>query len=117
MEFKEQKPIYLQIADRICEEVLLGQYPVGERLPSVREYAALVEVNVNTVVRTYDWLSQKEVIYNKRGLGYFVADAATDIIRSLHRDEFFNKQLPDIFRTMRNLGITMDEVIQQYEAQ
>ena len=45
MNFKESKPIYLQIADRICDEVLFGQYREEERIPSVREYAAVVEVH------------------------------------------------------------------------
>ena len=48
MNFKESKAIYLQIADRICDEILLGQYQEEERIPSVREYAAMVEVNANT---------------------------------------------------------------------
>ena len=71
MNFKESKAIYLQIADRICDEVLLGQYREEERIPSVREYAAVVEVNANTVMRSYDYLQSQEVIYNKRGIGYF----------------------------------------------
>ena len=68
MNFKESKAIYLQIADRICDEVLLGQYREEERIPSVREYAAVVEVNANTVMRSYDYLQSQEVIYNKRGI-------------------------------------------------
>ena len=71
MKFKESKSIYLQIADRICDEILQGQYMEEERIPSVREYAATVEVNANTVVRTYDYLQGQEIIYNKRGIGYF----------------------------------------------
>ena len=65
MQFKDHKPIFLQIAERICDEILGGKYPEGERLPSVREYAAEVEVNVNTVVRSFEWLSQKGIIFNK----------------------------------------------------
>ena len=56
MIFKESKPIYLQIADRICDEILQGTYGEGERIPSVREYAALVEVNANTAMRAFDFL-------------------------------------------------------------
>lgn len=55
MKFKESKSIYLQIADRINDEILQGQYAEEGRIPSVREYAATVEVNANTVVRTYDF--------------------------------------------------------------
>ena len=84
MNFKESKAIYLQIADRICDEVLLGQYREEERIPSVREYAAVVEVNANTVMRSYDYLQSQEVIYNKRGIGYFVASGARALILSLH---------------------------------
>ena len=65
MKFKESKPIYLQIADRICDELLQGLYQEEERIPSVREYAATVEVNANTVVRTFDYLQSQEIIYNK----------------------------------------------------
>ena len=65
MNFKESKAIYLQIADRICDEVLLGQYREEERIPSVREYAAVVEVNANTVMRSYDYLQSQEVIYKQ----------------------------------------------------
>ena len=62
MKFKESKSIYLQIADRINDEILQGQYAEEGRIPSVREYAATVEVNANTVVRTYDYLQGQEII-------------------------------------------------------
>ena len=76
MNFKESKAIYLQIADRICDEILLGQFGEEERIPSVREYAAIVEVNANTVMRSFDYLQSQNIIYNKRGIGYFVAPGA-----------------------------------------
>ena len=76
MNFKDTNPIYLQIAERICDEILQGTYREDDRIPSVREYAAMVEVNANTVVRTFDHLQSLEIIYNKRGLGYFVAKGA-----------------------------------------
>ena len=66
MNFKESKAIYLQIADRICDEILLGQFGEEERIPSVREYAAIVEVNANTVMRSFDYLQSQNIIYNKR---------------------------------------------------
>ena len=59
MNFKESRPIYLQIADRIMDEIMQHAYSEGGRIPSVREYAATVEVNANTVVRSFDWLQQR----------------------------------------------------------
>lgn len=91
MKFKESKSIYLQIADRINDEILQGQYAEEGRIPSVREYAATVEVNANTVVRTYDYLQGQEIIYNKRGIGYFVSAGAKDRIITLRKDIFCMK--------------------------
>ena len=110
MNFKEQNPIYMQIAERICDEILEGRYPEGERLPSVREYAIQVEVNVNTLVRSYDWLSQNDIIFNRRGLGYFVSEGAPEHIREVRRRDFFQHRLPEMLQTMQALGITMQEV-------
>ena len=111
MEFKNNKPIFLQLSEHICDEILQGTYPEGERLPSVREYAAEVEVNANTMVRSYDWLSQKDIIFNKRGMGYFVSEGAREAVLSLRKKEFFEEQVPEFFHTMKALGITMDQVI------
>ena len=110
MTFKVQNPIYMQIAERICDEILSGKYAEGERLPSVREYAIQVEVNVNTLVRSYDWLSQNDIIFNRRGLGYFVSEGAAEHIREARRTEFFQHRLPEMLQTMQSLGITMQEV-------
>ncbi len=110
MDFKSKHPIYLQIAEQICGEILRGAYPEGGRLPSVREYAALVEVNVNTLVRSYDWLSQQSIIFNRRGLGYFVAEGATEHIMQIRRREFLDEWLPELVQRMRTLGISVEEV-------
>ena len=112
MEFKNNKPIFQQIAEHLCDEILGGRYPEGERLPSVREYAAEVEVNVNTLVRSYDWLSQKDIIFNKRGMGYFVSLGAKETIRHSLREAFFQETLPEFVGQMQKLGITVEEVEQ-----
>ena len=76
MEFKDSQAIYLQIADHICEQVLLNKWQPEERIPSVRELAVMLEVNPNTVMRTCELLQQQEIIYNKRGIGYFISNDA-----------------------------------------
>lgn len=110
MQFKDHKPIFLQIAELICDEILQGKYPEGERLPSVREYAAEVEVNVNTVVRSFEWLSQKGIIFNKRGMGYFISQGAKETIRQSLRESFFQETLPELLGQMQKLGITVEEM-------
>ena len=110
MRFKDNKAIYLQIADLICDEILQQKLLEDERIPSVREYAAIVEVNANTCARAYDWLQGQGIIYTKRGLGYFVCAGAKDAIRQMKRQEFMTDTLPEVARQMVNLGITMEEL-------
>lgn len=114
MNFKESKAIYLQIADRICDEILLGQYAEEERIPSVREYAAIVEVNANTAMRSFDYLQTQNVIYNKRGIGYFVAAGARQQVLVLRRETFLKGELEQAFRQLRTLGISDDELTAMY---
>lgn len=111
MDFKNQKPIYLQIAESICDSILAGKYRENEKLPSVREFAAEVEVNVNTVARSFEWLQNQDVVATRRGLGNFVNEGAREAVLKLRKKEFFEEQVPEFFRTMKALEITMDQVI------
>lgn len=116
MIFNQDRPIFLQIADRLCDEILAGKYQDDDRIPSVREYAVLLEVNTNTAVKSYDELARANIIYNKRGLGYFVTKGAREQILKERRNVFMKEQLPELFRQMRLLGITLEDVKSAYEA-
>ncbi len=110
MIFNNEKAIYIQIADRLCEEILTGKYGDDERIPGMRDYAVMLEVNTNTAVKSYDLLASAGIIYNKRGLGYFVSPGAKQRIMDERRKEFMEQRLPELFRNMRMLGISIDEV-------
>ena len=115
MTFEENnKAIYLQIADRISDEILNGTYDIESRIHSVREYAASVEVNANTVVRSYERLTAKGLIYQKRGIGFFVAPDARDKILKERSEDLISRQLPPLFKTLKAIGITPDQLMQAY---
>ena len=92
MNFKDNKAIYLQIADRIGNDILNGHLTVDGKIPSVREMASMIEVNANTVARTYEYLQQSGIIYTKRGLGYFVSPDARSIIVSQRREQLSEQE-------------------------
>ncbi len=115
MDFRDKQAIYLQIADYVSDHILLGQWPVGEKIPSVRELAAELEVNPNTVMRTYDFLSKQSIIANKRGIGYFPADDATDRIKMYRREQFLENDLPVFFKNLYLLGIELPEIETRHE--
>ncbi|MFT4094456.1 MAG: GntR family transcriptional regulator [Niabella sp.] len=107
--------IYLQIADYVCEKVLLKEWPPDAKIPSVREMAIQLEVNPNTVARSYDFLKQQKVIYDKRGIGYFITSDGLKNAAAYRKQEFWEKEMPVFFRNMYLLGIEPEDLKAKYE--
>jgi DNA-binding transcriptional regulator YhcF (GntR family) len=114
MEFRDNKAIYLQIAEYVCEHILLEKWKTDEKVPSVREMAVDLEVNPNTVMRTYELLQNKNIINNKRGIGFFVTEDAVANVKSYRRTEFMDDELPSVFRNIYLLNIGFDELENRY---
>ena len=110
MNFNTEKPIYLQIVDVIADRILSGELKGGDRIPSVREYGADIGVNPNTMMRSYEKLTADGIIYNKRGIGYFISAEAKDIVLKQMREEFLEKELPEVVKKMKLLGIGLEEI-------
>ena len=111
MEFDQNKPIYLQICDAICEQILDGRLKPEDRIPSVREYGADIGVNPNTVARSYDELTDRGVIFQKRGIGFFVCEDAKDAILKTEKQKFITEELPEFVKRANLLGINLKELI------
>lgn len=114
MDFKTNKPIYLQIVDFCFQKILTQEWAEEERIPSVRELGVLLQVNPNTAMRAFEYMQSEGVIYSKRGMGYFVAKDAGKQISKLQKKEFFEEILPETFKTMKLLDINIEEVIEKY---
>lgn len=117
MDFDNSKPIYLQIVDFFYENILIKRWHEEERIPSVREIAMMVEVNPNTAIRAFNHLQDLEVIYNKRGIGYFVSENGYAKVLDIKRKEFMEQMLPDVFKKMGLLDISFDELKNAYNQQ
>lgn len=116
MDFSDNKPIYRQIIDWCHERILSGQWQASQRVPSVRELGTQLSVNSHTALKAYDALQAEDVIVQKRGLGFFLADDAVEKVREARRQEFFNETLPAIFDSMASLGISIDDLIEHYRS-
>ena len=117
MNFSNDKAIYIQMADRLCDEIIAGTYKDDDRIPSVREYAVMLQVNTNTAVKAFDQLARDGIIYNKRGLGYFVTAGASKEIKKARKAEFMKQTLPELFRQMQLLDITIDDIQKKWQQQ
>jgi DNA-binding transcriptional regulator YhcF (GntR family) len=110
MEFKENPAIYIQIAEYVCEQILLKKWKLGGKIISIRDLAVNMEVNPNTVQRAYDFLQQRDIISNKRGIGYFIEEDAMDRILSFRREQFVEHELPVFMRNLYLLKIDFKEI-------
>ncbi|WP_010522352.1 GntR family transcriptional regulator [Aquimarina agarivorans] len=112
--FKKNTSIYIQIAESICDKLLLNEFKEEEKIPSIRDMAVKLEVNPNTVQRSYEWLQQHEIIYTKRGRGYFVMEKATQKVMEMKRIQFVEEVLPDVFKNMELLQIDINQFEEKY---
>jgi DNA-binding transcriptional regulator YhcF (GntR family) len=114
MDFKENQAIYLQIANHFFENIIQKKWNGGEKIPSIRDMAVEFEVNPNTTMRTFNYLQDKGIIFNKRGIGYYVADDGYEKARALKKEQFINEDLADVFRNMQMLGIPFEDLQKYY---
>jgi DNA-binding transcriptional regulator YhcF (GntR family) len=115
VDFKDRRSIYWQIAEHICEEILQGKWQEGERIPSVRDLAVSLQVNPHTILRSYEYLQNKHIINNKRGLGYSVSASGKQQIIAYRKEHFIERELPLLFASLDLLNISLEEVQALYE--
>ena len=97
------------------DRILSGDWADGQRIQSIRDMAVQLEVNPNTVTRTYTLLQEEGTLENQRGIGYFTAPNARQQVLDQKREAFMRNELPTIFATMEQLGLTEDYLVRQYE--
>ncbi|MDE5996608.1 MAG: GntR family transcriptional regulator [Muribaculaceae bacterium] len=110
----DNRPIYVRLADQICDRILMDEYHKLERIPSVREYAVSQQVNPATAARAFEILERQGVIFNKRGLGFFVAESAVEIIRKIRLDTLLGEESELFFSRLAVLEVTPEQLRDMY---
>lgn len=108
MQFSDDKPIWRQIYELIAMRILSDEWPEGSRIVSVRELAQEVGVNPNTVMRSYERLDGDGIIFNRRGIGFFVSEGAKEHIREIERRKFLDEELPKLSERLNLLGLIIE---------
>lgn len=110
MDFAKDRPIYLQLVEHICGDIIKGILKPGDKLSSVREFALDAGVNVNTVQRVYKELEIMELTETRRGQGTFITTNKERI--SLLREDMKVQVATQIVSTIESLGFSIDEIIE-----
>ena len=116
MQFKMRDSIYTQISDMMIDNIINGSWFEEERIPSIRDFAMQMQVNPNTVSKSFTLLQNQKIIYNQRGIGYFVSAGAKDKSLKMKKTQFIEGMLPDFFGSMSLIGIQPDELVKLYSS-
>lgn len=107
MNFYDNIPIYIQIANDIKEKIISGQLNESDKLPSIREYSSRYEVTPLTVQRAMQQLESEGVIRTKKGVGCFITEGSRQILQK----EMIGSQVSEFITRMRNMGLSGDTII------
>ena len=115
MEFNDQRPIFLQLAEQLEDAILSGAYAEEEQVPSITEYAVNYRINPATALKGINLLVDAGLLYKKRGVGMFVASGAREKLRQSRRERFYQDYVQRMVREARNLGLTDQELLELLE--
>ncbi len=113
--FSEEKPIFLQIAERMEDAILSGAFPEGSQLPSTTEISAAYRVNPATALKGINLLVEEGAAYKQRGIGMFVSEGAQKLIGEKRRKAFYEDFILPLISEAKKLGLTRDEVLSMTE--
>jgi len=115
LEFNNNIPIYMQVIERIKQDIVSGKLKPGEKMPSSREYSNELGINFNTVARVYKELENEKIVFTKRGLGTFITES-DQIIEKL-RYTMAKNQITAFIDGMKQLGYTKEDMIKFIETE
>jgi DNA-binding transcriptional regulator YhcF (GntR family) len=113
--FDDRSPIYLQIADKIKEDILSGALGEDEQVMSTNQYASFYRINPATAAKGFQQLVEEGVLYKRRGIGMFVSPDAREKLRGQRRERFFEEVVDAMITEARVIGISLDEIVRRIE--
>ncbi|MBO7742636.1 GntR family transcriptional regulator [Paenibacillus sp. MWE-103] len=106
----DSRPIFVQIAERIEDDILQGGLPEESQVPSTNQFAAFYGINPATAAKGVNLLVDQEILYKKRGIGMFVSTGAKEKLTEKRREQFFEQYVVTMIREAEKLGITKEQL-------
>ena len=113
MEFNNNIPIYLQVIEKIKQDIVSGKLKPGEKMPSSRDYSNELGINFNTVARVYRELENEEIVFTKRGLGTYITESREQIEDLRYR--MAKNLIVSFIEGMKQLGYSKKDMIKFIE--
>lgn len=110
----DNRPIYIRIADHICDMILAHEYHAMDKIPSIRDYAVAQQVNPATAARAFETLERNGIIFNRRGLGSFISPEAEEIIKKMRLETLLSSESRLFFQRLSLLDVTPEQLREMY---
>ncbi|MFC5649227.1 GntR family transcriptional regulator [Paenibacillus solisilvae] len=106
----DSRPIFVQIAQRIEDDIINGGLAEESQVPSTNEFAAFYQINPATAAKGVNLLVDQQILYKKRGIGMFVSTGAREILVEKRKEQFFEQYIVTMMKEAQRLGITADQL-------
>jgi len=110
-----QRPLYLQIADQIEEDIIVGTIEEEAQIPSTNEVALRYKINPATVLKGMNILVDEKIIYKKRGIGMFVCEGAYENIKVKRQDKFYAEYIDSMVSEAKKLNLKKEDLIRMID--
>ena len=111
----ENRPIFVQIAERIENDIIGGELPEESQVPSTNQFVSFYQINPATAAKGVNLLVDQGILYKKRGLGMYVAPGARAKLLKKRREQFFEQYVVPMLQEAEKLGITMEQLTEMLQ--
>jgi len=115
LNFADDRPIFLQIAEGLEDGILMGAYPEGEQVPSTTEISMTYKINPATALKGVSRLVEEGVLVKRRGLGMFVAEGAIERVKGKRKHAFSDQYVLPLTKEAKRLGLSLGETVELIE--
>ncbi|HHT92504.1 MAG TPA: GntR family transcriptional regulator [Clostridia bacterium] len=115
IEFSDEKPIFIQIAEWIEDAILAGRYEEEQQIPSITEFSVACKINPATALKGINLLVDDGILYKKRGLGMFVANGAHEKLRTKRKELFYENYVISLVKEAKRINIDKNDIMKMIE--
>ena len=115
LEFEEERPIFIQIAEGIEDAILSQAFPEEGQIPSITEFSVTYQINPATALKGINLLVEEGIVYKKRGVGMFVSKGAVQVLREKRKEQFYDRYIRTMIDEAKRLELSPQDIVDLIE--
>ncbi|MBU9735992.1 GntR family transcriptional regulator [Diplocloster agilis] len=115
LEFEEERPIFIQIAEGIEDAILSQAFPEESQIPSITEFSVTYQINPATALKGINLLVEEGIVYKKRGVGMFVSKGAVQVLREKRKEQFYDRYIRTMVDEAKRLQLSPQDIVNLIE--